>query len=175
MNKMTTLNEFLKEKNANTYLYEFAKDLTLEQFHTTCPRGDWLLWLFKQLQPTKKNELRLAAAHCANTVRPSMKDKRSTDIIDYIIKNNGKKPPLKLIQGAAAAYAATGYAEASFAASASSFAASSSVYAAADAAAAADAYADANAYAYAAKKENQELTAKICKEILPLPIWGELP
>lgn len=182
---MKTLNEFLKEHRACTNLYEFAKDLTLEQFYLTCPRGDWLVWLFKQLQPTKKNELRLAAAHCANTVRHLMTDKRSTDVIDWIINNNGEKPPLKLIKDAAAAaansYAAyTAYASAADTANAADTAAAAAAYAAAATGYSYTAigytYADADTDTddAAAREENQRQTAKICREILPLPMWGEV-
>ena len=69
MKRTDTLKEFLKQHNACEDLYAFAKDLTLEQFHATCQRGDWILWLFSWLQPEKGNERRLASVHCANTVR----------------------------------------------------------------------------------------------------------
>ena len=176
------LNEFLKENKACEEGYIFAKDLTLEQFYLTCPRGDWMLWLFEKMQPTKKNELRLAAAHCANTVRFLMTDKRSTDVVDYIIDNNGAKPPLGLIKAAAYAADAASGAYVNYAASDAAYAANgydgdtsdaSDAYltyayyaAASDAAYAAEGYAG-----DAAKKENQNQTAKICREILKFEIW----
>jgi Mg2+/Co2+ transporter CorC len=95
--KLATL---LKNHDVDNELYEFSKNLTLQEFYETCPRGDWLFEILTLTHPNKENELRLAAAHCANTVRHLMKDKRSTNIIDYVIDNNGKKPPLELIKNA---------------------------------------------------------------------------
>ena len=147
--KLATL---LNNHDAKNELYEFSKNLTLQEFYETCPRGDWMLQILTLTHPTKKNELRLAAAHCANTVRHLMADKRSTDVIDYIINNNGEKPPLKLIKNAAyAAYAANGYyAAATDAAYADSAAAYDAAAYAADAADAASASAAAAADAAAA-------------------------
>ena len=182
---MKTLNEFLINNNATACLYEFAKDLTLKDFCETCQRGDWMLWLFENLQPTKRNKLRLAGAHSANTVRSLMKDKRSIKVIDWIINNNGKKPPLKLMKDAeeaantADAYAdtaATGYssiyADAAHAAAAIYY---MDIYCVAVAAAdAADAYGFPTTVGYTAREENQRQTADICRQYLPLKLWGEI-
>jgi len=68
----------------------------------TCCRGDWMLWILGELG-VDESILRLTAAHCANTVRHLMKDKRSIDIIDFIISREGKQPPQEMINTAAAA------------------------------------------------------------------------
>ena len=77
-----TLKQFLKDHNACPEGYYFAKDLTLEQFLNTCNRGDWILWLFKKMQPLKDREIVLAGGHCVNTVRHLMKDECSTKAVD---------------------------------------------------------------------------------------------
>ena len=52
---MKTLEKFLKEQNASSDLYEFAKDLTLKEFWDTSHRGDWMYWLFVKIQKNKHN------------------------------------------------------------------------------------------------------------------------
>ena len=71
---MKKLKEFLEKNNACEDGFDFAKDLTLEQFLSTCQRGDWILWLFARTNPDSLRELTLAKGHCANTVRELMKD-----------------------------------------------------------------------------------------------------
>lgn len=182
--KNKTLKEFLKKHEACTDGYFFAKDLTLEQFLDTCPRGDWILWLFKRSNPESLKELTLAKGHCANTVRHLMKDERSKEAVDMAIAyGEGKVAREKLNAAADAAADAAdaayvdAYAYAAYAAYAAAAADAAVADAYADAAyaayAAADA-ADADAYAAyaAAKKQNQLLTAKICKEYLPIDLWN---
>ena len=55
---MKTLEKFLKEQNASSDLYEFAKDLTLKEFWDTSPRGDWMYWLFVKIQKNKHKDLK---------------------------------------------------------------------------------------------------------------------
>ena len=146
------LGKFLKEHDAGLNLYYFAKDLTLKQFHATCQNGGQMLWLHKKMCPEKANERRLAAAHCANTARHYLKDKRSTDAIDWIIENNGKEPPKNMKKAA--------------------FYAANAAYAVTDADAAyalaslvSDSYGD-----FFARSLID--TAHICREYLPLEKWG---
>ena len=179
---------------------DWANDKSWKEIYDTCHRGDWLLWLFKRTNPNDLQLLTLAKGHCANTVRHLLKDERSIKAIDVAIAfGEGKASREELAAAAAAVYAASaaayaayaaayaaasasaadGYAASSaadayaayaaYAAAAAPYVASSS-YAAADAAyyAAADA-ADA---ASAAKKENQQLTADICRKYLPIEIWN---
>ena len=132
---MKTLKTFLEKNNAYKDGFEFAKDLTLEQFLETCQRGDWILWLFAKTNPTSLKELTLAKAHCANTVRHLITDKRSLNALDVAFEfGQGKATIEKLDAAVAAAFAAT--------ATAAAYAATAATATAADAAAtAAAAYA----------------------------------
>jgi len=165
---MKTLKTFLEKHNACQDGFDFAKDLTLEQFLNTCERGDWILWLFRRTNPQSFRQIILAKAHCANTVRHLMRDERSTKAVEVAIafgENRASENELKAAAAAAAAYAAAAAAADADAA----YAADAAAYAAADAAADAAAYA---AAAYA-RKQNQELTADICRKYLPLEIWDQ--
>lgn len=75
-----------------------------------CQRGDWMLWIAKQLNVDDK-ALTMAKAMCAKQVEHLMKDQRSKDALqacfDYV---NGKITREEL--NAAAAYAAAAYAAA---------------------------------------------------------------
>jgi len=152
-------------------------------FYDTCDRGDWLLWLYARTNKDDLRGLTLAKAHCANTVRHLMIDKRSTDAIDIAILFGEGKATLEQLNAAslAAYYAAYDSAtSASYAASVAEYAAASAVssaaYAASSAASSAASfaayaaeYADASAeYAAAAKTLNQQLTADICRKYLPI-------
>lgn len=232
---MRTLHDFLKKHNDCPGCYDFAKDITLEQFLNSCDKGEWILWLFKNMNPDSLRELTLAKAYCANTVRHLMKDERSTKAIDIAIKfgNNevGKKELNEAVAMAAdaandasrarkialssnnieayetASYAAFATHAANLAIDDSYAAAFGTPYATANAAACAarvpvgfalraadniikttidadareiyDAYtADANTrasdeIAAAARKQNQKLTADICRKYLPLEIWNQ--
>ena len=182
---MKTLKEFLIKHKACSDGFEFAKDLTLEQFLNTCERGAWILWLFKRTNPKDKRARVLANAHCANTVRHLMKDQRSLNAVDIAIKfGNNDATEQELFDAAvaaAAAYAAADDADAEAAAAA--YDAADAAYDAPDAFAAdAAAYAAACAYtvdaaaadaAYvAAQKANQKMTADICRKYLPIEIWN---
>jgi len=152
---------------------EWAGDKSWEEIYNTCHRGDWLLWLFKRTNPDDLQLLTLAKGHCANTVRHLMKDERSIKAVDAAIAfGEGKISRDELDAADAAAFAASASAAAAYADAASAASAAYAAYAAAYAAAAAsdDAYA---AYvADAAKKENQQLTADICRKYLPIEVWN---
>ena len=173
---MKKLKNFLEKYHACTDGYEFAKDLTLEQFLNTCERGDWILWLFARTNKNDFAKLTEAKALCANTVRHLMKDERSTKAIDValrFVKNEATRDELNVASFyayaayvAAAAYAAAAHVAAHVAA------ADAAAYAAYVAAAAYAAAAVADAYA-AAKKQNQKLTADICRKVLPFEIWDQ--
>ncbi len=138
---------------------KFCEGKTVQEFWNTCHRGDWMLWLFKRTNPQDIKLLFLAKGHCANTVRHLMKDERSIKAVDAAIAfGNGEISNEANRQSAAAAAAAADAAADAYAAYA---------YAAYAAAYAADAAADA---AYAAKTNNQMLTANICRQYLPCPI-----
>ena len=180
-----TLKEFLEKNNACKGGYLFAKDLTLEEFLATCPRGDWILWLFVKSNPDSLKELTLAKGHCANTVRHLMEDERSLRAVDVAIAFGEGKATKKELDSASAASGAA------YAANAAAYAASAAAYAAdaADVAYAAYAAHAADAAAYAADaanaadaasgdstsptyEQNQMETADICRKYLPLQIWN---
>ena len=176
------MKELLIKLNACKDAREWAGDKSWEEIYNTCHRGDWLLWLFKRTNPDDLQLLTLAKGHCAKTVRHLMKDERSIKAVDAAIAfGEGKISRDELDASAsaatAAAYAATdaAYAAAAFA----SYAAYAAYADAADAASAAAAFAaDDAAAAYAAtafaaaKKENQQLTADICRKYLPIEVWN---
>ena len=138
------MKELLMKLNACPKAMEWVGNKSWEECYATCHRGDWLLWLFKRTNPDDLRLLTLSKGHCANTVRHLMKDERSLKAVDAAIAfGEGKISREELNTSAAAAYAA---------------------FAAAAAAAAADA-AD-------AKKENQQLTADICRKYLPIEVWN---
>ena len=147
---MKTFKELLIELNACKDAREWAGDKSWQEIYNTCHRGDWLLWLFKRTNPDDLQLLILAKGHCANTVRHLMKDKKSIKAVDAAIAYGEGKISREELDAAAAAYAAYTYA------------AAYAAYAA---------YADA-AYADAAKKENQQLTADICRKYLPIEVWN---
>jgi len=138
------LKRFLEKYHACDDGYEFAKDLTLEQFLNTCERGDWILWLFARMNRESLREITLAKGHCANTARHLMEEERSKNAVDIAIKfGNGEATRAELDAAASAADAV----------------AASAVAVA--------------AYAADARKANQELTADICRKYLPLEIWDQ--
>ena len=191
---MKTLKEFLEKNCACTGGFDFAKNLTLEQFLNTCQRGDWILWLFARMNPDSLRELTLAKGHCANTVRHLMKDERSTKAVDVVIAFGDGKATRKELDDAAAAAAAASYAAdaaaaaadaaagwaaagcaaaAGAAAAAAGWAAAGCAAAAAAAAGCAADAADAADARAAARKQNQKQTADICRKYLPLEIWNQ--
>ena len=143
--------EFLQSKMACPPGQDWAKDKTIEQAIDECHRGDWLLWLAKELNVEKRLMVG-TAGHCANTVRDLMKDERSRNCVDVCIRyGNGEATDEELAKAAAAAAAADAAADAAWAAAA---------YAAAAWAAAWAAYAAADA------AKNQKQTADICRKHL---------
>ena len=175
---MKTLKTFLEKHNACEDGFEFAKDLTLEEFLETCQRGDWILWLFARTNPKSLKELTLAKAHCANTVRHLMIDERSLNAVDVALAFGEGLATREELADAAFAADDAAYAAADDAAYAAAddanaaFAASNAAYAAADDANANAASAAAAASA-SAKKQNQKQTANICRKFLPIEIWDQ--
>lgn len=164
----------LTELNACLNAKEWAANKSWKEIYETCHRGDWLLWLFKRTNPDDLQLLTLAKAHCANTVRHLMKDKTSVDAVDAAIKFGIGEITREELNAYAAAdvvtYAAAYTANA--AANAAAYAAYTAAYAADYVAANVVADAAANAAANAALKENQLLTANICRQYLPIEKWN---
>ena len=103
--------QLLKKHNACEDAQQWAQDKTIEEAYNTCPRGDWMLWLFAKTNPDDLQRLTLAKGHCANTVRHLMKDERSIKAVDVAIAfGEGKATREEL--NAAAADAAAYYAAA---------------------------------------------------------------
>ena len=177
-----------------------AKDWALgkswQEIYDTCHRGDWLLWLYRRSKGYDFQKLTLAKGFCANTVRHLMKDERSLKAVDAAIAFGRGEISIEDLNAVAAdaytAYAAAagaagaaaaGAAYAAYTASAAVAAGAASAAVAAVAAGAASATAAANAAAYAAadttdaayvdaaRKENQQKTADIVREVLPFEIW----
>ncbi len=169
------MEELLIKLNACKEAKEWAAGKSWQEIYATCHRGDWLLWLFALVNPESRRELTLAKGHCANTVRHLMKDPRSVAAVDAAIAyGEGRIGDAELAAAAAYAAADDAYAAADDAYAAAAAAADDAAYAA-DAAyvAAADAdAADADADADAARIKNQQLTAGICREYLPIEIWN---
>lgn len=139
------MKELLIKLKACEEARDWAEDKTIEEIVETCERGDWLLWLAAKidigLQP-----LTLAKGHCANTVRHLIKSEKSIKAVDVAIAfGEGKATRKELNNAAYAAYAAADYA---------AYTAASAAYSAAFAA-------DADAI-----KENQLLTADICRKYI---------
>ncbi len=139
---------------------EFRKEhSTFQEAWENCPRGDWMLWIAQRVGVNKR-KLTLAKALCVETVKHLMKDERSLNALK-VAKRYGRykanDSELRDAAAAAAAYAAAAY-----------DAADAAAYAAAayDAYAAAAANAANAAYDAAAKKQNQQETADICRKIL---------
>jgi len=165
------MKELLMKLNACPKAMEWVGNKSWEECYATCHRGDWLLWLFKRTNPDDLRLLTLSKGHCANTVRHLMKDERSLKAVDAAIAfGEGKISREELNTSAAAAYAAFAYAAFAAAAAADAYVAiaAAAAYAAFAAAAAAAAAAD----AADAKKENQQLTADICRKYLPIEVWN---
>jgi hypothetical protein len=133
------MKEKLIKLEACEEVLEWAGDKTWEEIYNTCHRGDWLLWLFAKTNPEDLQLLILAKAHCVNTVRHLMTDKRSRDLVDVGIAFGEGKATIEELN--IASYAG-GYAGVVTAAHAT------------------------------AKKENQKLTADICRKYLPIEIWN---
>ncbi len=146
--------ELLIKLNACKEAREWALDMPIEEIVEKCHRGDWLLWLARNVNIDKR-KFTLAKSYCANTVRYLMKDERSTNSIDVAIRyGNGQATDDELNAAAADAADAAAAADAAYAAAAAADAAAAdaaadAAYAAADAAAA-DAADAAAAYAAAA-------------------------
>jgi hypothetical protein len=158
------MKQLLERFNACQEARDWVGDKTLEEAWNTCHRGDWMLWLYKRMYPDNLRELTLAKGHCVNTVRHLMKDNRSLKAVDAAIAFGEGK----INRADAAAYVVAAYA-AVYAAADAAYAASAAyaAYAAVDNVDAA--YATAAAYADDdARKENQQMTADICRQYLKI-------
>jgi len=161
--------ELLVSLSACSEARQWAVNKTAKQVIKTCHRGDWMLWLYKKLQPNDLQNLTLAKGYCAKTVIHLMKDERSINAVNAAIAFGNGEISRTELNAAADAAADAAYADAA-ADAAYADAAAAAYAAAAYAAAAYAAYAaDAAAAAYAAyaRTNNQKDTADICRQYLP--------
>jgi hypothetical protein len=79
------MRELLIKLRACQDALDWVGDKTLQEAWETCPRGDWMLWLYRRLYPDNVRELTLAKAHCAKTVWHLMKDDHSRKAVDMAI------------------------------------------------------------------------------------------
>jgi len=151
---MKTFAEYLCEIQACGGARVWAGDRTVEQVVTDCHRGDWLLWLAKNIG-VEKRLLVLTAGRCAATVKHLMTDQRSFDALDVCERYGvGLATDVELSD---AVYAVTGSIDdAAYAADAAAYAANASGHAAASAA----------CVASEDWVANQLQTANICRELI---------
>lgn len=130
----------------------------------TIHRGDWMLTIFKKMNPDDVKELTLAKAHCANLVRHLMIDKRSLNAIDVAIAfGNGTATREELDE--AAKQAGLANAAAASVSTESAHAADAAYYAAS-----VNSAPDAVVISLGAK--NFKAAADICRKYLPYDKWN---
>lgn len=140
---------------------DWANGKSWQEVYDTCHRGDWLLWLYRRSKDYDFQKLTLAKGLCANTVRHLIKDERSLKAVDATIAFGKGEISIEDLN-AVVAYDADAYAAYTAGASGAADAAAYAAYTAG----AADA-----AGAAAARKENQQKTADIVREVLRFEIW----
>lgn len=107
------MKDLLLKLNACQEAINWVGEKSLQEAWDTCPRGDWMLWLYQRMYPNNLKELTLAKGHCANTVRHLMNNKRSLRAVDVAIAfGEGRATRDELDASAEAAYAAYAYAAA---------------------------------------------------------------
>ena len=99
--------EYLKKIKACKQAIQWVGDKSLKETWEQCPRGDWMLYLYKNLYPKNLRELTLAKGLCVETVKYLMKDERSIKAVDTAIAFGKGEATLKeLIDSTADAYVA---------------------------------------------------------------------
>jgi len=161
----------LLELEACEGAFEFCEGKSLQEAWDTCPRGDWMLWLFMRSDNYDLQLMTLTKGHCANTIRHLMKDERSIAAVDAAIafgEGRISRDQLDATSDDNAFALATSNAIA-IAAYGAAYASSSSTVACATAIAT---YL-ADFLSYDALKANQKQTADICRKYLPVPIFNQ--
>jgi len=87
--------EILEKYHASNEMKEWANkrdgfDTCWHEFYETCPKGEWLLWLFKMTTNNNLNcddfqRLILAKGYCADTVKDIMIDDKSKKAVEIAI------------------------------------------------------------------------------------------
>jgi hypothetical protein len=178
-----TLKEFLKKNATCKKSFDFAKDLTLEEFLNTCQRGDWIVSLFQKTNPRLYRVHASVAGHCANIVRDKMKHKASLDAVDVAIKETARKrindaEYEKILQNAFDASANSPICSApnnkEKVAGWAAWAAFSALLCSAGTCKNELAWSlHCTNKAYGSLKKSNKLTADICRKYLPLEIWNQ--
>jgi hypothetical protein len=78
--------DFQKKISGNKMLQEWATGKSWEKIYNTCPRGEWLLYIFHQTNPNDARLWHLVNGYCAETVIQLMSDKRSKNAVEIAIK-----------------------------------------------------------------------------------------
>ena len=169
--------QVLNDLGACSGAKEWAVGKSWQEVYDTCHRGDWLLWLYRRSKCYDLQKITLAKGLCANTVRHLMKDERSLKAVDAAIAFGKGEISRDELDAAAddafyayAASATTADTAATYAAAAAASAATAAATAAAGSHAASHAV-DAASDDDATRKENQQKTADIVRESLPIEIW----
>ena len=175
---MKTYVDILQALGACPEARNARQGMSVEEAMEQAQRGDWILWLASKLR-LDHSKITLAKARCAKTVMHLMKDERSVKAVEVAEAYGlGEASREELDNAYAAAndaaydaYAANAATAAyAAAAAADADAANAATADANDAAAAYAAYAAANAAtandAAAARKQNQQTTARLVIEIL---------
>src|SRR3990167_9025197 len=74
---MENMNEYLLCLPDGSKACKWAWNKSWEEIYNTCPRGDWLIWLFAKVNPDNLQLLTFVKEHYANTVRNLMENERS--------------------------------------------------------------------------------------------------
>lgn len=69
MSEAKEMNELLSSLGACREAMIWSKNKSWKEVYETCPRGDWLLWLFARTNPDDSELLISVKNRCANTVR----------------------------------------------------------------------------------------------------------
>jgi hypothetical protein len=133
---------------------DWCADKTWEEAYTSCPRGDWMLWLFARTNRDDLQLLTLAKGHCAATVLHLMKDERSIKAVEVAIAFGENLTTRQELDAAASAAYAVHYA-----AYAAHYAIDYAAYAAYAASAAYASYANYTAYVASAAHYVADYTA----------------
>jgi len=149
------LEELLSKEqlNACTEAKEWAKGKTLQEVWKTCHRGDWMLWIAREMQGKEGwhtlRQITLAKALCAKLVVHLMADERSKKAVEVAEQFGlGKATREELDSAAIAAYTVAADDDAAYTVAADDDAAYTVAAAAAAATAAYTAAAAAYTYAY---------------------------
>jgi hypothetical protein len=105
------LENFLKKHKACENLLNFAKDLTLEEFLTTCENGEWILWLFTKVNYDSLQEIEFIEKNNDNIAKNLIKVERSLKLANVAINfEKGKASEEDLKKAVAAFSFASAYA-----------------------------------------------------------------